>query len=300
MARSFSLAMVIAGMLLGSAGCQTCGRRPPPPNPPAGAQLTPRLPASPAPYAFPTVPSQPPPPSPPAASFLPPTGIGAPPNAPPPGLGPPRVETRWQPTEAQAAPPRVQLAAPEPLPKDDTKYSSPGAADKPRSPEPPLAAPRRPTTLPVGIPQFAEVSDQVATGLRPSLDDGLDWLQAHDYRTVLHLRAPGEVDSADRQQVEKRGLTYLSLEVSPETLTRARADEFVAFVRSPARQPLFVYDRDGSLLGPLWYYLFRTADNLSADAAHQRARTLGLREERAGPYRAMWLAVQALLGENNR
>ena len=44
---------------------------------------------------------------------------------------------------------------------------------------------------------------RVTSGLRPQLD-GLDWLQAHGYRTVLHIRAPGEDDTADRRQVEKR------------------------------------------------------------------------------------------------
>jgi protein tyrosine phosphatase (PTP) superfamily phosphohydrolase (DUF442 family) len=220
---------------------------------------------------------------------------------PPAAAAPPRVETNWQQAEAQAGPPRVQLAVPEPLspeaPRADNKYYPPevkGEANK----EPPLA--RTPSTLPVGIPQFAEVREGVAAGLRPSLDDGLDWLQATGYRTVLHLRLPGEDDSAERKQVEKRGLTYLSLEVSPQSFDRAKADDFLDIVRASARTPLFVYDKDGSLAGPLWYLYFRSVDNLPADSARQRARTLGLREDRAGTHQAMWLAVLTLLGENSR
>ena len=33
------------------------------------------------------------------------------------------------------------------------------------------------TALPVGIPQFSSVNSKVSSGLRPSLDDGLDWLR---------------------------------------------------------------------------------------------------------------------------
>jgi protein tyrosine phosphatase (PTP) superfamily phosphohydrolase (DUF442 family) len=154
--------------------------------------------------------------------------------------------------------------------------------------------------LPVGIPQFAEVNPRVATGLRPALDDGLDWLAANGYRTVVNLHLPGEDDQAERLQVEKRGLTYVSVALAPETFTRAQADDFVALVRDQARQPLFVHDRDGALAGPLWYYVFRSADNLAPEAALARARTLGLREERGGPYQALWLAVQRVLGENSR
>ncbi len=274
--------LVLALTLLGAAGCACC-RRPVAPNPPPGAQLQPRVPP-------PPVPAPCPPPTPaggaPAVNFLPPQGVGA--------ATPPKLETNWQPAEGQAGPSRVQLAVPEPLPRDDTKLYPPESA----GPEPPQA--RAPTTLPVGIPQFTEVRPNVAAGLRPSLDDGLDWLQANGYRSVLHLRAPGEDDSADRKQVEKRGLSYLSLEVSPATLTRAQADQFLAVVRDTSRQPLFVYDRDGSLAGPLWYLYFRLADNVPAEAARPRARMLGLREERGGAHAAMWLAVQRLLGENSR
>ena len=39
---------------------------------------------------------------------------------------------------------------------------------------------------------------EVTSGLKPSLD-GLEWLQANHYRAVLHVRQPGEDDSADRQ-----------------------------------------------------------------------------------------------------
>jgi hypothetical protein len=204
------------------------------------------------------------------------------------------VEANWQPVEAPGGPSRVQLAVPEP--QDDSKSYAPPASTG----EPPLNGSRSSSGLPVGIPQFAEVKENIATGLRPSPEDGFDWLRANRYRTVLHLHLAGEDDTADRAQAEKRGLTYLSLEIAPATVTRARADEFVALVRDSARQPLFVYDRDGSLAGPLWYYYLRSAESLGPDMAEKRARRLGLREERGGPYLAMWLAVQSLLGENSR
>src|SRR5262245_23199389 len=70
--------------------------------------------------------------------------------------------------------------------------------------------------IPVGIPQFADARARVASGLRPMLDDGLDWLQSSGYKTVLQLRRPGEENAADRREVEKRGMKYVSLEVSPE------------------------------------------------------------------------------------
>ena len=93
---------------------------------------------------------------------------------------------------------------------------------------------------------------------------------------------------------------FVTAHADRETLNRARADDFVDLVRAPANRPLFVYDRDGSLSGALWYLYFRAVETMPLENARQRARTLGLREERGGEYQAMWLAVQRLLGENSR
>jgi protein tyrosine phosphatase (PTP) superfamily phosphohydrolase (DUF442 family) len=146
--------------------------------------------------------------------------------------------------------------------------------------------------LPVGIPQFAMARDKVAAGLKPMLEDGLDWLKANGYRTVLHVRLPGEDDSADRKQVEKRGMTYLSLEVSPQILSKAVVDGFNRIVADANTYPLFVYDKDGTLAGALWYLHFRTAGSESDTAARARAARLGLKEDAA-----MGAAIQRFLSE---
>jgi protein tyrosine phosphatase (PTP) superfamily phosphohydrolase (DUF442 family) len=156
--------------------------------------------------------------------------------------------------------------------------------------------PSRPQALPAGIPQFGTARDGVAGGLRP-LDDGFDWLKTNGYRTVLHIRSPGEDNEADRQQVEKRGMKYLTLEVSPQTLDRKMLDDFAATVGNTSLHPLFVYDREGALAGGMWYWYFRQVDMQNDDAARVRAGALGLRENRAGQHTEMWLALQKLLSE---
>ena len=203
-----------------------------------------------------------------------------------------RVENRWQPADSG-----VQLGAPEPLagigPKASQRLYPPD-----KTAEPPVN--KSTTALPVGIPQFATAMDNVTSGLRPSLDDGLDWLQARGYRTVVQIRLPGETDATDRKQVEKRGMKYLSIEVSPQTLTKAMIQDFSRIVRDTSGQPVFIYDRDGALAGALWYLYFRTAEQFPDDVARVRAGALGLREDREGSHRDMWLAVQKYLSENGR
>jgi protein tyrosine phosphatase (PTP) superfamily phosphohydrolase (DUF442 family) len=187
----------------------------------------------------------------------------------------------------------VQLLPPEPF---DPISKLPPDVTGSKTTEPPVG--KSGMGFPVGIPGFAVAKDvakdNVYVGLRPSLDEGLDWLKANKFRRVLHVRPPGEDDSSDRKQAEKRGLKYVLLEVSPQTLSRDLVMEFAQIVRDEDGHPLFVYDRDSSLAGPMWYLYFRFVEQQSDEIARIRAGNLGLRPE-AEAQRSMWLAVQKLL-----
>lgn len=294
--------MTLTGPML--AGC--CNPRPvsqpiAPPSPKPVLPVYPPPPGptviQPAPTPFPTVPpANTVPPTVPQAEPFPTVPPPAPPNTS--GIVAPapepiaRVEHRWQPADNG-----IHLGAPEPIAGAAAK-ASPRLYPPDKTAEPPIN--KSATGLPVGIPQFATALDGVTNGLRPSLDDGLDWLAAHGYRTVAQIRAPGDNDATDRKQVEKRGLRYVSIEVSPQTLTKAVVQEFSRLVRDKAAQPMFVYDRDGALAGALWYLHFRTTEQFPDDVARIRAGALGLRENRDGPQRDMWLAAQKYLSENGR
>src|SRR5262245_10144326 len=152
-------------------------------------------------------------------------------------------------------------------------------------------------TLPVGIPGFAPaIGDKVANGRKPALE-GLDWLKANGYRAALLIRKPGESDAADRRQFEARGVGFASLEVVLTSLDRSTVEQFNQHVANAGRQPLFVYDTDGSLTGPLWYLYFRRVERIDDDAARAKAERLGLkfgdRDQRLG-----WLAIQDFLAKN--
>src|SRR5262245_24103245 len=124
---------------------------------------------------------------PPVGALPPPAPPGFAPAPAPPGpgaaIGPStdiarvenRVENRWQPADGSNpavggqqpnVQPNVQLGSPEPLE---------GAKKPPRLDlYPPGQSNEPPARMPVGIPQFAQAMENVAVGLRPSLDEGLD------------------------------------------------------------------------------------------------------------------------------
>jgi hypothetical protein len=184
------------------------------------------------------------------------------------------------------AKPRVQLYAPEAIDKE-----------KPRVTEEPPAGKKPAATFPV-IPQFAEVKTNVYAGLRPGAA-GLDWLQSNRLGTVVCLHSPGEDPAADKKETEARGLRFFAIEVSPQNLTKEGFDGFIKLVRDNAEKGIFVYDRDGSIAGPMWYLYLRMGEYLDDEPAQLRARSLGLQTNREGLQRDMWVAVQKLLSENN-
>jgi len=211
----------------------------------------------------------------------------------------PSVTVPPGPAPAPPSGPGVRLAPPEPVnpeaPRDANRLYPPQTKEPPRVSVPPAVGEERETPpLPVDIPQFALAKPRVASGQKP-FPDGVAWLRARGYRTALHVLAPGEDDAADRRRFEKNGLRYLTLEVSPATLSREIVDRFNALVTDDKNLPLFVYDKDGALAGGLWYLHYRLADRLSDEKAAAQAARLGFKQDQEDEHRTMWLAVQKFL-----
>jgi protein tyrosine phosphatase (PTP) superfamily phosphohydrolase (DUF442 family) len=246
---------------------------------------------------------------PPGAVVVPPNGIAPPAQAvpPPPGQAAPPPGSEIQqnrylpsnppaPSSSSGLAPTVYLEQPQPTAPQAKPMPNDAAA--PQTPEPPPARDDRSASpdLPVDIPQFATVKTDIASGQEPSAD-GIAWLKRHGYRGVLYVRASGADDAAARKQYEQAGLRYRSLELSPQKLTKEIVDQFNRFVADNDNRPLFVYDKDGSLAGALWYLHFRLVDGATPEKAREEAERLGFKPERGEAYVQMWLAVQKLLNE---
>ena len=184
---------------------------------------------------------------------------------------------RTTPTEPPAARPMPNDPGPA---RDATRLYAPQTAEPPTAP--PKGDRSASPALPVDIPQFAVVKTDVAYGQEP-FADGVRWLKAHGYRTVLHLRAPVADDKPAQAEFEKNGLRDLSLEVSPRTLSKDIVDQFNRFVTAADNLPLFVYDKDSSLAGGLWYLHFRLVDRQTDDKARAAVAQLGFKEDQDGP-----------------
>jgi len=195
----------------------------------------------------------------------------------------PPFPTNPGPSEA----PSAKLLPPQSLPTPNVKDLGPMTKE---TVEPPI--------LPADIPQFSIVKKGVASGQQP-FPDGVTWLKEHGYKTVLHVRGPNETDNAAKGVFEKRGLTYVSMEVSPQTLTKDVVERFNQIIGDEKNRPLFVFDKNSSLAGGMWYLHFRMVMDMSDEKARAETSRLGFRQDQDDNHRDMWIAVQNYLKNQN-
>ena len=112
---------------------------------------------------------------------------------------------------------------------------------------------------------------------------------------MIHLRRTGVDDSADKEQVERRGLKYTSIEIAAATLTKETVEQFGKTIGDTANQPVFVYDRDGLLAGAMWYLHLRLNEKMPDELARGRAELYGLKEKGSDEAATLWAKVQELI-----
>jgi protein tyrosine phosphatase (PTP) superfamily phosphohydrolase (DUF442 family) len=206
-------------------------------------------------------------------------------------------QSTWRPSTES---PSVRLSPPDPANGGQAPSVRIGT---PIRDEPPLADvqpgerkddPRTQITAPIDIPDFVVLRPGIALGRQP-FPDGVAWLQAQGYRTVLHVREPEATDTAAQRVFENRRLKYVSVSVSTSALNRQTVDAFNRLLADASAQPLFVFDRDGSLVPGMVYLYFRTAGGLTQDQALTEAARIGFRPASDPSHRAFLQAANAYL-----
>jgi hypothetical protein len=232
---------------------------------------------------------------------LPPPGARGPINLPPPGVPttpiPPPAFPGPAPSGYPPGAPRTgpEVLFPDPLPgSSSARPAQPGAQGYLGAPVKPLFAepPKAPAAGAAGVPGYMKVKDGFYAGGKPTLD-GFDALKKANFRTVIYLHASGADVSAVKDMASTRGLNFVAIETTPETL----ADAVAQFNRTAAdrlTRPAYVFADDAPRAGAVWYLHFRTAEALGDDVARLRSKPLGLTEQ-GDEGRAFALAIQRVL-----
>ena len=126
------------------------------------------------------------------------------------------------------------------------------------------------------IPKFLQVSPQFCTGAQPRLE-AFAKLKADGVKAVLNLRQPSEHRAADEQAaVEAAGMKYFNIPVVYANPTDAEADAFLKITDDPANRPMFIHCTAAIRVGAFWAIRRGVRDGLTADAALEEGRKVGL------------------------
>ncbi len=193
-------------------------------------------------------------------------------------------------TKSAASPPTPPAAPTEAkasgaAPDDHTTRRDPGGAEA----HLPLAVasdpvPETASAAGIGIARFSSVNLNLAGGSLPSAA-GLTWLAEKGYRTLVDLRNAPEVSPSFIASVANRGLRYVALPTTLETIDAAHVARFLFEIESAEARPLFFFDSDGSRPGALWYIRRLMVDKVDPQIARREAEELGLVDKTA------WLAT---------
>jgi uncharacterized protein (TIGR01244 family) len=126
------------------------------------------------------------------------------------------------------------------------------------------------------IRNFLQVNEQFCTGGQPRMEHFAK-LKANGVKAVLNLRTPGEHRADEEQEaVAKAGLKYFNIPVVYTSPTDAQVDEFLKLTDDPANRPMFIHCTAAIRVGAFWMIRRAVRDGLTADAALEDARKVGL------------------------
>jgi uncharacterized protein (TIGR01244 family) len=126
------------------------------------------------------------------------------------------------------------------------------------------------------IPKFLQVSPEFCTGAQPRLE-AFAKLKADGVKSVLNLRQPSEHRAADEQAaVEAAGMKYFNIPVVYRDPTDADVDAFLKITDDSANRPMFIHCTAAIRVGAFWAIRRAVRDGLSADAALEEGKKVGL------------------------
>ena len=128
-----------------------------------------------------------------------------------------------------------------------------------------------------GLANAACPVPEVLTGGQPT-EEHLKTFVEHGYRTVLDLRAPDEARPYDEPEAVRRlGLEYVSLPVTPDTLTDDTFARFRSLMRDQGKRPIVVHCASGNRVGALLIPYFILDEGRTPEQALEAAAEVGLR-----------------------
>lgn len=128
-----------------------------------------------------------------------------------------------------------------------------------------------------GIANYKRIEPGLATAGTPS-SEALLRLKALGFRTVIDLRTEGEGIVAEQAAVEAQGLRYVSVPVTPASLSVQDVRAVAAVLDDPAAGPILLHCASSNRVGGV-YGVIQVLKGRGLAEAEAAAREAGLRSD---------------------
>jgi uncharacterized protein (TIGR01244 family) len=108
-----------------------------------------------------------------------------------------------------------------------------------------------PALEPARIPAYTLVRPDLATGGQPD-PEALAQLGALGFRTVVNLRTEKEGAAEERGVVERQGLGYVNVPVTPESFSLADVEAVEKVLGDPSSGPVLLHCASSNRVGAVW------------------------------------------------
>jgi uncharacterized protein (TIGR01244 family) len=147
-------------------------------------------------------------------------------------------------------------------------------------------------TLP-GVTNFSRVES--TTGCAGAVTpEAMAAIKAAGFAAVINLRLasePGADVDASRAAAERAGLRYLHLPFAASAPEPAVVDRFLAALKEPGNQPVFIHCASANRVGAVWLIKRVKQDGWPVDPALEEARAIGLSNAALTQFALTYLGV---------
>jgi protein tyrosine phosphatase (PTP) superfamily phosphohydrolase (DUF442 family) len=127
-----------------------------------------------------------------------------------------------------------------------------------------------------GMPNAVLLEENIVGGGPPPWEV-LERAAAAGFKSVIDLRRPEEGTEVEKSMVEKLGMRYYSVIVTPRTLSRYQADDVAEILKKPDNLPAILHCESGNRSGALWALYLNLYQDVEADKALAQGIQKGLR-----------------------
>jgi len=128
----------------------------------------------------------------------------------------------------------------------------------------------------LAIPNFSRVNDRISAAGQPS-QQAFEQLKKMGYKTIINLRTAEEGADKEKEIVEKLGLRYINIPITPQTITQEKVKQLAEVINDESSGRILIHCASSNRVGGMWFLHRVMNESCSIEQAIEEAEKAGLK-----------------------